>query len=150
MKRVTLKGTSDQIQAARKLIEEKVSEDADLEKKIQMTSETRLPRLKHKQPLFLTSEAFGADDDASSSNVDGRQTQEHLYPTSEDNLMEVFVSAISNPGCFYVQKIGTKSVELDRLGEEMTDFYNNSENREAHVLTEVRWINQGSEYPWTN
>jgi Tudor domain len=51
--------------------------------------------------------------------------RESLVATGSDGFAEVFVSAVRNPHHFYVQLVGTRSIELDRLVEEMTDYYFN-------------------------
>lgn len=51
--------------------------------------------------------------------------------------MEVFVSAISTPGAFWVQKIGPSSVDLDRLTQDMTEYYSTESHQKYHSLTTV-------------
>lgn len=40
--------------------------------------------------------------------------------------MEVFVSAVEHPGHFWVQIITASSLQLDKMTDDMTSFYNNS------------------------
>ena len=51
--------------------------------------------------------------------------------------MEVFVSGVETPSEFYVQKIGSRSVELDKLTAEMTLFYEEETNRKLMSLSAV-------------
>ena len=51
--------------------------------------------------------------------------------------MEVFVSGVESPSEFYVQKIGSRSVELDKLTAEMTQFYEEETNRKLMSLSAV-------------
>lgn len=52
--------------------------------------------------------------------------------------MEVYVSAVENPGQFWVQVVGPGAVALDKLVTEMTEYYNDEENVELHALKSVR------------
>lgn len=51
--------------------------------------------------------------------------------------MEVFVCAVDNPSQFYIQVISQTNAKLDDLIKEMTEYYDNDENKEGHVLKEV-------------
>jgi len=102
--KIILRGSSDSIESARNMIMEKVAEDAA----IKAGGEARPPRLKYQQPLFLSHEP-------QEEEVVSLGEQEDLKPTSMDNCIEVFVSAVATPGRFWVQKIGPHSVDLDKL-----------------------------------
>ena len=52
-----------------------------------------------------------------------------------DAIVEVYVCSISDPSCFYVQKVGPTSVALDKLGQDMTSFYD--QNSESMKLDKV-------------
>lgn len=43
-----------------------------------------------------------------------------------DEHLEVYVSAYENPNHFWIQILGVRSLLLDKLTEEMNNFYNNS------------------------
>lgn len=43
-----------------------------------------------------------------------------------DEHLEVYVSAYENPNHFWIQILGVRSLQLDKLTEEMNHFYNNS------------------------
>ena len=43
-------------------------------------------------------------------------------------MLEIFVSSISDPSFFYVQKSGPASVALDKLVQDMTSFYEQNED----------------------
>jgi hypothetical protein len=45
------------------------------------------------------------------------------FPKGRD-FVEVYVSAIATPGHFWVQVIGAMALELDKLSDTMTRFYN--------------------------
>jgi len=115
-RRVTLRGTREDIETAQKMIEEKVKE----EELTRLSVTSRPPRIKYKQPLFLN---YDQNSDEETMAGAGEREAEQLEPSASDNCMEVLVSAISSPGSFWVQKVGPRSVELDRLTAEMTDWY---------------------------
>eukprot|EP00092_Neocalanus_flemingeri_P040197 GFUD01043784.1.p1 GENE.GFUD01043784.1~~GFUD01043784.1.p1 ORF type:complete len:738 (+),score=209.89 GFUD01043784.1:61-2214(+) len=50
---------------------------------------------------------------------------------------EVRVSALQTPGAFWVQKIGPKSVDLDKLTQDMTEYYKEEVNQKLHSVTSV-------------
>lgn len=54
-----------------------------------------------------------------------------------DGLMEVYISAMQTPSLFWIQVIGSANVDLQHLVDEMTEYYNNEENRELHILKKV-------------
>ncbi|KAF8787424.1 Tudor and KH domain-containing protein like [Argiope bruennichi] len=55
---------------------------------------------------------------------------EKLIPSNSDGYQEVYVSAIESPSKFWVQIAGSKSIQLDKLVTEMTEFYNEGKNKE--------------------
>ena len=60
-----------------------------------------------------------------------------MVPTAPDGFMEVFVSAVDTAGHFWVQVVGPKSTELDKLVEDMTNYYSDETNRQKHLLKKV-------------
>ncbi|XP_034049776.1 tudor and KH domain-containing protein isoform X2 [Thalassophryne amazonica] len=50
-----------------------------------------------------------------------------------DEHLEVYVSASANPNHFWIQILGVRSLQLDKLTEEMTRFYNNGNLTEHRV-----------------
>jgi len=127
-KKIVLKGTSEQINMAKKLIEDKVKEDDELRSGIG----SRQARIKYKEPLFLN---YEESDHSEPTSLQGGQEQ--LKPSSSDNCMEVLISSISTPGAFWVQKVGPESAELDKLTQKMSEYYREEENQELHRLTNV-------------
>lgn len=49
----------------------------------------------------------------------------------------MFVSAVDTPSKFWVQISGSKSVQLDKLATEMTDFYDDSKNKEKFQIQDI-------------
>lgn len=131
-KKVTIKGTSHQIELAKSMVIEKVAEEEELRQKLLDTQANRPARIKYTEPLFLKSEGENVETEPSLTGE-----QEELQPTSTDRCMEIFVSAITTPGSFYVQKIGTRSVDLDKLTQDMTNYYNIPGNQIYHTLKTV-------------
>ncbi|XP_069692009.1 tudor and KH domain-containing protein homolog [Periplaneta americana] len=129
-RRVIIKGTSDQIELAKALIEEKVAEDVEMRGRIHESLEKRSPRKKTNQQFLMSAEAV-EDEQAKKHNT------ERLIATGKDGFLEVYVSAVEHPGRFWVQVIGPRAVELDHLVEEMTEFYRQEENREFHAIKEM-------------
>ncbi|XP_076616613.1 tudor and KH domain-containing protein isoform X1 [Chaetodon auriga] len=54
-----------------------------------------------------------------------------------DEHLEVFVSAYENPNHFWIQILGVRSLQLDKLIEEMNRFYNSDNPTEQRVETIV-------------
>jgi len=127
-KKIVLKGASDQISMAKQLIEDKVKEEDMMRSSVG----GRQARIKYKEPLFLN---YDQNETEEQTSLQG--DQEELKPTGSDNCMEVFVSAISTPEAFWVQKIGPKSVDLDKLTQTMTEYYREEANQTYHKITSV-------------
>lgn len=64
-----------------------------------------------------------------------KQTPERLK-NSDNQLMEVYVSAVNTPNRFWVQLIGNNSLELDLLVDTMTTYYDDNDNRALHKIRE--------------
>ncbi|KAL0128829.1 hypothetical protein PUN28_003898 [Cardiocondyla obscurior] len=58
-------------------------------------------------------------------------------PLKQNDLMEVYVSALNTPNMFWIQVIGSANIELQQLELEMTEYYNNAENRKNHMLKNI-------------
>jgi len=127
-KKIVLKGVSEHISMAKQLIEDKVKEEDMMRNSVG----GRQPRIKYKQPLFVN---YEQEDQEEETSLQGEQ--EELKPTGSDNCMEVFVSAISTPGSFWVQKIGPRSVDLDKLTQDMTEYYREDANQKFHEVNSV-------------
>lgn len=129
-KRIVIKGTTEQIAVAQSLIEEKVEEDAEIRRKMELSQTNRSPRSKANSPVDTT---------ASSKNgeKERKEASEPLIATGSDGYLEVYVSAVADPGCFWVQVRSPKSVELDHLVDEMTEYYSQEENKQIHAIKEL-------------
>lgn len=128
-RKIILKGTAEQIALARVLVEQKVEEDTEFRNRIESKVANRSPRHKAKYLMAGPGEP---------EQTDANKHKEKLIATGSDGLLEVYVSAVESPDRLWVQMKGPCTVELDRLQEQMTDYYAKDENRELHVLKEVK------------
>lgn len=131
-RKITIKGTPEQIASGKVLIEQKVDEDFEFRKKIERNLANRSPR--HKPKALMPGKA---DDEEAVKTFDHK---ERLVATGSDGLFEVYTSALESPDKLWVQMKGPCTAELDILNDQMTEYYSRKENREIHVLTEVSFI----------
>lgn len=110
-RKVTLRGSHQQIQLAKTFIQEIINE------------ERIYKGIKETKTLFLTSESHDNTDDQTTSLDDKPLETEELIATSEDTMIDIYVSSISHPGSFHVQKVGPTSIALDKLVQDMTNYY---------------------------
>lgn len=141
-KKITLRGTSAQIAHAKTMIEEKVMEDKFLKRKMESSACERSPRIQTVAPLFLTTENSNGENKSDTSEIEDltRPSIETLEPSSGggDEIIEVYVSSIADPTTFYVQKVGPRSIALDKLVEEMTAYFELESNRKKLKPSEVK------------
>ncbi|XP_054373589.1 tudor and KH domain-containing protein isoform X1 [Molothrus ater] len=166
---VRLLGTRKEVEAAKKLIMEKLSEDKALRRELAQAAAARCPR---KQPLgsrreppvppagapgspggwqecwdaewepaagagtAAEAEMTGSEEprDAGGERGDGSEeppvakfevpSPDFSFPADEH--LDVYVSAAESPGHFWIQLLGTRSLQLDKLTAEMGHFYQSS------------------------
>ena len=129
-RRVLITGTEEQVQLAKKLIEEKIREVSEE------------PHNDDKKDEFKREPRSSPSRYASNSSITATETpRELLLPSPEklknnDGQLEVFVSAVNSPSRFWVQLVGPQSTELDFLVDAMTEYYNMKENQELHQIRE--------------
>ncbi|XP_068980197.1 tudor and KH domain-containing protein homolog [Bombus flavifrons] len=124
-RKVTIKGTSKQINTALELIQEKIYEEEEERTKLQASSAARLPRGKlSPRNTINTSEQ-------------GHNTESLTLPVS-DGFIEVYVSAVESPSQFWVQIVGPGITALDKLVSDMNAYYSNKENYEMHKLKSIK------------
>lgn len=126
--KIIITGTAEQIEIAKVLVEQKIEEDTQFRKKVATGVSNRAPRNK---PKYL----LPAKNDM--EEVNSAQQKEKFIITSTNNFFEVYVSSVENPDRLWVQMIGSSTVELDRLIEQMTEYYSKIENKKQHKLSEV-------------
>ena len=130
---IILRGTKDQLDHGKKLVEEAIQEHLYIFNKVKKNNNQQA--LSYKQPLFVKYEEQGDQDcdDTTSANIG----QETLSSTGSDQLVQVYVSSLADPARFWVQNVGPASIELDKLTENMTQYYSRQENQLFHRLDTV-------------
>lgn len=129
-RRVLISGTEEQVQLAKKLIEEKIREVSE-----EPPADGKKDEVK-REPRSSPSRYA-----SNSSITTTDSTRELMLPSPEklknnDGQLEVFVSAVNSPSRFWVQLVGPQSTELDFLVDAMTEYYNTKENQELHQIRE--------------
>ncbi|ERE86119.1 tudor and KH domain-containing protein [Cricetulus griseus] len=154
---VNISGTQKEVAAAKQLILEKVSEDEELGKRIAHSAETRVPR---KQPISVRREEVmepgGAGEELYGrilvlawgqlypwmflSTKNSPETSMIKVPSPDfcfhkDEYLDIHISAYEHPNHFWIQIIGSHSLQLDQLIIEMSQHYENSlsEDLTVHV-----------------
>ncbi|XP_045476871.1 tudor and KH domain-containing protein homolog isoform X2 [Harmonia axyridis] len=125
--KVILQGTLQEICSAKGLIQEKIQQLMDLQKVLDMTLAKREPRAPPKS----------ASNKSTGTSEYGTGRRESLSDVV-DTPFQVYVSALVDPSKFWVQIVGPKATELDRLVEDMTEFYNDYENKSLHFLNTIK------------
>lgn len=141
-KAVTITGTRDQIEVARSMIQEKIDDEAVFraKKAVMEANREQRPKNKHKDNsqsaqvngysgsetgLELHSTVRGWPDAQGDSGITSAPEIHPAvrgWPEGKD-FIEVYVSAVANPGLFWVQPLSSMSVELDRLVDRLTSLY---------------------------
>ena len=131
-----MKGTSEQIKIACVIIEDIVKEEVDFREQIKDSAESRSSRSSRrprqrqnndKQPLFLTSDSGTSE--SGENFVKPKSQTEELNAVNENYVVEVYVSFITDPSFFYIQKVGPGSIALDKLVQDMSSYYDQDYNK---------------------
>ncbi|XP_065338713.1 tudor and KH domain-containing protein homolog [Cloeon dipterum] len=109
--KVTIKGTSEEINKAKNMIKSKIEEQ------FSPSEFSGIQRRPNSSDIFESFE---------SSNV------ETLDSGSE--VMQVHVSSMRNPSSFYIQIADERRCKLKKMEEEMLTFYESAENQQLHKL----------------
>nr|XP_024216731.1 tudor and KH domain-containing protein homolog isoform X1 [Halyomorpha halys] len=125
-KLVVIKGKSLNVAAAKELIENKIQEDEKKRKELVDSSQTRSPRMKAKNHK------------ENEVGVKKESHYERLITESSDSMIQVYVSSVASPSHLWLQLITPRSVDLDHLVDDMTEYYSKEENRIMHKLKEVK------------
>uniref|UniRef100_A0A3B4UJ33 Tudor and KH domain containing n=1 Tax=Seriola dumerili TaxID=41447 RepID=A0A3B4UJ33_SERDU len=147
---VTITGTREEVKQAKELILEKVREDTTVRTKISQSSALRQRRghtAVNQRPDSTEPEApAGLNNNGPHPPVknglihscgteeedNDEEEEEEEIPSPDlsfqpDEHLEVYVSASENPNHFWIQILGVRSLQLDKLTEEMNRFYNGSD-----------------------
>lgn len=130
-RRILLTGNQQQVNIARKLIEEKIEEDEDLRRAVEEVEHSREPR---RSPSNSINSSMYSSQTSLSSHLPPREKL--LASRNEDKPMEIYVSAIASPSKFWVQIIGPQSKKLDDMVQSMTEYYSEPENKARHQIGE--------------
>jgi len=137
-RKISLKGTSEQIKIACGIIEDIVKEEVDFREQIKESAESRSfrssrrPRQRQnndKQPLFLTSDSHIEEEESGQNFVKPKSQTEELNAVNENYVVEAYVSFIRDPGFFFIQKVGPGSIALDKLVQDMSLYYDQDYNK---------------------
>ncbi|XP_054745078.1 tudor and KH domain-containing protein homolog [Anastrepha obliqua] len=128
-RRILITGNQQQVNIARKLIEEKIEEDEELRRAVEEVEQRREPRRSNS----INSSMYSSQTSLS-SHLPPREKM--LAARNEDKPMEVYVSAIASPSKFWVQIIGPQSKKLDDMVHSMTEYYSEPENKARHQISE--------------
>ncbi|KAG8008907.1 Tudor and KH domain-containing protein [Nibea albiflora] len=141
---VTITGTRQEVQQAKELILEKVREDTMVEKNglIHANGTTGEPKdvFDKMEELKLNTDNNKEEDSISTDSLSEISKFEIPSPDlsfQPDEHLEVYVSAYENPNHFWIQILGVRSLQLDKLTEEMNRFYNSNNPTEQRVETIV-------------
>lgn len=128
-RRVVITGNRNQVNTAKKLIEEKVNEDEAFRKSLEESEQKREPR---RSPTNSVSSNNSSMISIPSQLPHG----EKLSVTDGEKPLEVYVSAIASPAKFWLQLVGPQSRQLDQLVENMTEYYSNENNQDFHKIAD--------------
>ncbi|XP_037293195.1 tudor and KH domain-containing protein homolog isoform X2 [Manduca sexta] len=135
-RQVTLRGTKEQIQVAKGLIENCVAQEK-CRREIEQSK--RSPRhVSSPSQSPSASPAPPAPEDAPGDTHHNAHVK-YKRPGAESSAasIEVYVSAMASPSRFWVQFVGAQVAQLDELVAHMTEYYSNKDNRQAHALRHV-------------
>lgn len=124
-RRVLITGNQEQVNTAKRLIEEKVREDEKCRKLLEENELKREPRVR--SPPSSVADSLVPREVLP-------PTVEKLRPTGSDGQLEVYVSSVASPSKFWLQIVGSQSSELDFLVDAMTEFYSDPKNQEKHKI----------------
>nr|XP_053635261.1 tudor and KH domain-containing protein homolog [Cherax quadricarinatus]XP_053635262.1 tudor and KH domain-containing protein homolog [Cherax quadricarinatus] len=129
MRRIILKGSKEQIEAARSLLLEKVIEEEQMRQQIHASATNMSMRARGRHSP--------QENYVSQSLMNSSPHQEALSSASSDRFIEAYVSAVDSASHFWLQVVSPRSVQLDKLVTEMTEYYEIEENRELHKLDKI-------------
>lgn len=132
MRRIILKGSKEQIEGAKSLLLQKVAEVEEMRQQIQKSAVNMSMRARGRQ-----ASQEGADDSLPSS-LNSSLHQESLTSTTSDRFIEAYVSAVDTAAHFWLQVVGSRSIQLDKLVTDMTEYYDCADNRELEELDKVK------------
>ncbi|XP_013419646.1 uncharacterized protein LOC106180249 [Lingula anatina] len=144
---ITIKGSLEQIKYAKSLIQEKISEEDRFQAQLAVNASHRTQQRGHEH------QAQGQKMDRQNQVLPSRRppgsdkSLEWCAPSlpytvtewpDHHHYLEVYVSAVENPGHFWVQMISSQSTQLDRLIQDMTAYYRDEEYLQTSTCMSVQ------------
>ncbi|KAM0736663.1 Tudor and KH domain-containing protein-like protein [Formica fusca] len=123
---VMLRGTAEQIALAVTQIKDKIQEENETQIDLNDDFTITVKRT----PTFEPSLNNGV-------NMSDNTSETSQISLPQEDVMEVYVSAMETPNIFWIHVIGPGNTALDNLIFEMTEYYNKEENREFHALKKI-------------
>lgn len=133
---VTITGTKEQIEVAKEMIQEKIDDEEVFRAKKAVMEANREQRQK---PKNMSKYQSREDTHPHDTEVYQNNNQDELNSVANSNgtlvhpavrgwpegrdYIEVYVSAVANPGLFWVQPLSSTSVDLDNLVDRITSLY---------------------------
>ncbi|CAL4101634.1 unnamed protein product [Meganyctiphanes norvegica] len=127
MKSILLKGTKEQIDSAKVLILAKLHEEEEMRQQIQASAANMAPRGRKYQ------DSTESLNNLAISPVPSLN-QESLSIPASDRFIEAYVSAVDNATHFWLQVVGPRSIQLDKLVKDMTEYYELEDNKEMNEV----------------
>ncbi|CAG9130650.1 unnamed protein product [Plutella xylostella] len=129
-RRITFKGTRDQIALAKGLVQNCIAQEK-CRREIEQAKSQRSPRGAVSPPPASRHDVLSDAADMPGDVTHAKRTE------VSGAAIEVYVSAVSSPSRFWVQFVGPQVGQLDALVDHMTEYYGHKDNRDAHKLTHV-------------
>ncbi|XP_035669048.1 tudor and KH domain-containing protein-like [Branchiostoma floridae] len=121
------------------LLEEKIAEEEAFRQRLSISTSNRQHRRGAERPGTRERQAGTRQPRTHQQEA---QEAKKLSPTSPPNsplpqhndFFEVFVSAVETPGHFWVQMVNAKAAQLDRLVQDMSDYYSEEHVKELEPI----------------
>ncbi|GFR62170.1 tudor and KH domain-containing protein [Elysia marginata] len=142
---VKLMGSRSQIDSILDLIAEKLEEEEQFRNKLSTSAANRDNRDNRspgqarpaKEPVKLKSVPAPEEKDLWDNFDDALASKQDTLPNKGSGYFEVYVSAVENPGHFWVQAVGQKALQLEEIQNEITSFVSTTEAKENYRLADV-------------
>ncbi|XP_066464955.1 tudor and KH domain-containing protein isoform X2 [Eleutherodactylus coqui] len=120
-RRITVSGSCQQVEAAKTLLQKASEEAAAVQRR---AAESSTFRSRRKEIIAVKKE----DGQRPQEGEKQPQTMDYAVPSPDynfqaDEFVDVYMSAIENPEHFWIQILGSRSSQLDKLTTEMSDHY---------------------------
>ncbi|XP_071788327.1 tudor and KH domain-containing protein-like [Asterias amurensis] len=137
LRQCVIKGTVDQIQYAKGLIEEEIALEEAYRHKLENASANRKQRGSKMSKVAGTSdedERFSEYPEAATNELTKDQSSpkyQTMQVPDQQEFFSVYMSAVEHVGHFWVQVLGERAGSLDLLVQSMTEYYSQPVNLQA-------------------